>query len=188
MSLSVRVIDSTNELFEAVLNLRALHLGENPAQEDEYERREALRDAFSYHLIYLDGADVVGTLRVTPLGHGLSFVERAVDVYAHFAAPTDAFDANRLVLDVRYRGGRHLRTFLLHAAIWLRTNTHLRFISALCREQLAALYIDLGGRVLSDEVTWATGQAERRYSWVYLELENVYHTVQGGKRNAIVFQ
>jgi len=181
MALSVCVIDSTSELFEAVMNLRAFHLGENPAQEDDYERREALRDALSYHLVYLDSGDVVGTLRVTPLGHGLSFVERAVDVHAHFAMPTDAFDANRLVLDARYRGGHHLRTFLLHAAIWLKANTHLRFISALCREQLAALYVGLGGQVLSDDVTWVTDQAERRYTLLYLELEHVYHTVNGGK-------
>ncbi|WP_437881466.1 acetyltransferase [Pseudomonas sp. LRF_L74] len=180
MGLSVRVIDSASELFEAVRHLRVLYLGENPAQEDDYERREALRDAMSYHLVYLDDGHVVGTLRVTPLGHGLSFAERAVDVHAHFPMPTDTFDANRLVLDERYRGGRHLRMFLLHAAIWLKANTHLRFISALCRGPLAALYVGLGGRVLADDVTWATEQAERRYSLVYLELEHVYHTVKGG--------
>lgn len=179
MGLSVRVIDSASELFEAVRQLRARYLGENPAQEDDYERREALRDALSYHLVYLDDGHVVGTLRATPLGHGLSFAERAVDVRAHFPMPTDAFDANRLVLDEHYRGGRHLRIFLLQAAIWLKANTHLRFISALCRGQLAALYVGLGGQVLVNDVTWATEQAERRYSLVYLELEHVYHTVKG---------
>ncbi|WP_152225708.1 acetyltransferase [Pseudomonas sp. SCB32] len=180
MGLSVSVIDTTSELFAAVRQLRARYLGENPAQEDDYERREGLRDALSYHLIYLDDNRVVGTLRVTPLGHGFSFVERAVDVHAHFPMPTDAFDANRLVLDECYRGGRHLRMFLLQAAIWLKANTHLRFISALCRGQLAALYIGLGGRMLIEEVIWAPQQVERRYSLVYLELEQVYNTVKGG--------
>ncbi|WP_287812569.1 acetyltransferase [Pseudomonas sp.] len=180
MGLSVCVIDSASEMFEAVRQLRTRYLGENPAQEEDYERREALRDALSYHLVYLDDGHVVGTLRATPLGHDLSFAERAVDVHAHFPIPTDAFDANRLVMDERYRGGRHLRTFLLQAAIWLKANTHLRFISALCRGQLAALYVGLGGRVLVDDVTWATAQAERRYSLVYLELEQVYQTVKRG--------
>lgn len=179
MGLSVRVIDAASELFETVKNLRMLYLGENPAQEDDYECREALRDALSYHLVYLDDDDVVGTLRVTPLGHDISFVERTVDVHAHFLVPTDAFDANRLVLDERYRGGRHLRMFLLHAAIWLKANTHLRFISALCRGRLATLYVGLGGRVLAEDVIWATEQAESRYSLIYLELDHVYHTIKG---------
>ena len=179
MSLSVQVIDTASELFESVIQLRRRYLGTNPAREDDFDRREALRDASSYHLIYLDTDEIVGTLRVTPLGHGLSFVERAVDVRRYFQHPTDAFDANRLVLDERYRGGKHLRMFLLQAAIWLKANTHLRFISALCRGQLAALYVGLGGRVLMDDVTWAGEQAERCYSLVYLELEIVYNNVNG---------
>jgi hypothetical protein len=179
MTLSVRVIDHANELFESVQQLRRRYLGTNPAMEDDFERREQLRDALSYHLVYLDNDEVVGTLRVTPLGHGVSFVERAVNVLIYFQQPTDAFDANRLVLDERYRGGRHLRLFLLQAAIWLKANTHLRFISALCRGQLAALYVGLGGRMLVDDVTWTGEQVERHYSLVYLELEKVYHNVKG---------
>jgi len=179
MSLSVRVIDTSSELFEPVRQLRSRYLGTNPAREDDFERRDQLRDALSYHLVYLDEGEVVGTLRVTPLGHGLSFVERAVDVQAYFQMPTDAFDANRLVLDERYRGGRHLRMFLLQSAVWLKANTHLRFISALCRGPLASLYVDLGGRVLMDNVIWTGEQGIRRYSLVYLELESVYRNVKG---------
>ncbi|RMP54222.1 hypothetical protein ALP96_200201 [Pseudomonas savastanoi pv. glycinea] len=179
MGFSVCVIDTSSELFNAVLALRSRYLGENPAQEDDFERRERTRDALSYHLVYLNQGQVVGTMRATPLGHGLSFVERAVNVPAHFAEPTDAFDANRLVMDERYRGGRHLRTFLLQAAIWLKANTHLRFISALCRGQLAALYVGIGGRVLVDDLAWNGMLNERRYSLVYLELEHVYQTVKG---------
>lgn len=179
MTLSVRVIDCSSAWFEGVRQLRHRYLGENPAQEEQFEQRERLRDELSYHLIYLDGEHVVGTLRVTPLGHGLSFVERAVNVHTHFHTPTDTFDANRLVLDERYRGGRHLRRFLLQAAIWLKANTHLRFISALCRGPLAALYVGLGGRVLMQDLSWSTASGERRYSLIYLELEHVYRTVKG---------
>jgi len=181
MSMSIQVIDASSGLFEDVKRLRDRYLGANPAQEDDFEHRERVRDNLSYHLIYLDDDRVVGTLRVTPLGHCLSFVERTVDVRDYFQQPMDAFDANRLVLDEHYRGGRHLREFLLQAAVWLKANTHLRFISALCRGPLEALYVGMGGRVLAQDISWRGQVAQRLYSLVYLELDNVYSNSKGIK-------
>jgi hypothetical protein len=178
MNTSVRVIDISSALFDDVKRLRDRYLGSNPAQEADFERREMQRDSLSYHLVYLDDDRVVGTLRVTPLGHGLSFVERAVDVRDYFLHPMDAFDANRLVLDEHYRGGQHLRGFLMQAAIWLKANTHLRFISALCRGPLEALYVGMGGSLLAQDIAWHGHTAQRVYSLVYLELDNVYRTIK----------
>lgn len=181
MDMSIQTISAKNALFEKVHTLRSRYIGDNPAGEESYYDAETLRDHHSYHMVYLDRDEVVGAIRITPLGHGISFVERTVEVGAYFTYPMDSFDANRLVLDERYRGGLHLRLFLLKTAIWLKANTQFRYISALCRGRLAALYVDIGGRVLADDITWKNLQSSRHYSLVYLELETVLNTI---RRNA----
>ncbi|SFO79252.1 acetyltransferase [Pseudomonas sp. NFPP28] len=179
MSMSVQIVSARGELFQKVRALRARYIGDNPANEESYSDTEALRDACSYHMAYLDGDEIVGAIRITPLGHGMSFVERVVQVENYFAHPMDSFDANRLVLDERYRGGVHLRVFLLHTAIWLKANTQFQYISALCRGRLAALYVDIGGHVLANDITWTNRQSSRDYSLVYLELDTVFNTIKG---------
>ncbi|WP_095196543.1 acetyltransferase [Pseudomonas sp. Irchel 3A7] len=179
MSMSMQIVSAKSELFQKVRALRSRYIGDNPASEENFSDAEVLRDTYSYHMAYLDGGEIVGAIRITPLGHGVSFVERVVNVGHYFAHPMDSFDANRLVLDEKYRGGLYLRHFLLQAAIWLRANTQFRYISALCRGRLAALYVDIGGCVLADDITWTSRQSPRDYSLVYLELETVFNTIKG---------
>jgi hypothetical protein len=179
MSMSVQVVSAKSELFQKICGLRSRYIGDNPASEESFADAEALRDTHSYHMAYLDGDEIVGAIRITPLGHDMSFVEQVVNVGHYFAHPMDSFDANRLVLDEKYRGGLHLRFFLLQTAIWLTANTQFRHISALCRGRLAALYVDIGGQVLADDITWASSQSSRDYSLVYLELETVLNTIKG---------
>lgn len=179
MSMSVQNVTVKSELFQKICVLRARYIGDNPANEEGFPDTEALRDACSYHMAYLDGDEIVGAIRITPLGHGMSFVERVVEVRDHFAYPMDSFDANRLVLDEKYRGGMHLRMFLMQTAIWLKAHTQFKYISALCRGRLAALYVDIGGQVLADTITWTNRQSSRDYSLVYLELDTVFNTLKG---------
>lgn len=179
MSMSVQIVSAKSELFQKVCALRSRYIGDNPASEENFSAAEALRDSCSYHMAYLNGDEIVGAIRITPLGHGLSFVERVVDVGVYFDHPMDSFDANRLVLDEKYRGGLHLSFFFLQTALWLKENTQFRYISALCRGRLAALYVDIGGRVLADDLTWLSHQSSRSYSLVYLELETVFNTIKG---------
>ncbi|MCQ3024723.1 acetyltransferase [Pseudomonas tremae] len=179
MSMSVQVISTKNELFKSVCFLRSRYIGDNPANEEFFDDAEALRDTCSYHLVYMDGERVVGAIRITPLGHGMSFVERLVNIDHHFPDLMESFDANRLVLDEKYRGGPHLRFFLLETAIWLKANTSFRYISALCRGRLVALYVDIGGVVLADDITWGSRQSTRGYSLIYLEIDTVFNTIKG---------
>jgi len=181
MSMSTRVLSDKSELFQKVRALRDRYIGDNPAGEARFSDAESLRDCCSYHLVYMDGEEIVGAIRITPLGHGMSFVERVVDVGHYFAYPIDSFDANRLVLEEKYRGGVHLKCFLLQAAIWLKANTQFQYISALCRGRLAALYVDIGGHVVANDVVWTGLQSSRNYSLVYLELETVFNTIKKGK-------
>ena len=179
MSKSVQLVSSKSELFQKVRVLRSRYIGDNPASEEDFFDAEVLRDTCSYHMAYLDGDEIVGALRITPLGHGMSFVERVVNVRLYFDHPMDSFDANRLVLDEKYRGGMHLKFFLLQTAIWLKANTQFRYISALCRGRLVALYVDIGGHVLVDDIAWKSHHSSRDYSLVYLELETVFNTIKG---------
>lgn len=177
----MQVLSVNSELFQKVRQLRSRYIGDNPAGEGKFTDAEACRDSCSYHMAYLDGDEVVGAIRITPLGHGMSFTEQVVDLRCHFKYPMDSFDANRLVLDEKYRGGLHLKFFLLQTAIWLKANTQFRHVSALCRGRLAALYVDMGGHVLAEDVIWAGCQTRRRYSLVYLEVETVLNTIKKGK-------
>ncbi|KTB98502.1 MULTISPECIES: hypothetical protein [Pseudomonas syringae group] len=183
MNMSVQVISTKSNLFNKVCLLRSRYIGDNPASEECFADVEALRDNCSYHLVYMDGEEVVGAIRITPLGHGMSFVERVIDVGQHFTHPMDSFDANRLVLDEKYRGGSHLRSFLLKTAVWLKANTAFRYISALCRGRLVALYTDIGGVVLVDDITWTSHRSMRDYSLVYLEIDTVFNTIKGKLAN-----
>lgn len=181
MSISIQVLSAKSELFQKICGLRSRYIGDNPAGEERFSDAEALRDTCSYHMAYLDGDEVVGAIRITPLGHGMSFVERVVDLKQHFPCLMDSFDANRLVLDRQYRGGLHLKFFLLQVAIWLKANTQFRFISALCSGRLAALYVDIGGCVIADDIIWESPRATRDYSLVHLELDTVLSTIKKEK-------
>ena len=183
MNISVRAISAKSELFQKICALRSRYIGENPANEERFSDAETLRDMHSYHMAYFDGPEIVGAIRITPLGHGISFVERAIDLENYFVHPMESFDANRLVLDEKYRGGVHLRFFLLQTAIWIKGNTQFRYISALCRGRLAALYVDIGGSVLSENITWTAGASSRDYSLIHLELDHVFNTIKGKTAN-----
>lgn len=188
MSITIEVVSPQSIRFDAIRALRMRHIGDNPAGEGDFEKSEECRDLCSYHFIYLDNEEVVGTLRITPMGHGLNFAEELLDLKHYFAKPHSTFDANRLVLDVRYRGGIHLHNFLLQVSSWLLIHTAFRHICVLCRTKLAAIYVDIGGKVLAKHIPWDTQGVSRSYSLVSLELETVYQTINRKKSNGNVLR
>ena len=178
MNILIKPISPSDELFKNVLTLRSNYIGDNPAGEMDFSLVDSMRDTCSYHMAYLDGEEVVGAIRMTPMGHGLSFIERALDISPYFSNPFETFEANRLVLNERYRGGKHLRHFLLKTAIWMLGNTTYKHISALCRGELAAIYVGVGGKLLTDNIHWETESKSRKYSLVSLDLLSVYETIR----------
>lgn len=183
MSMSIQLVTPRSERFQDIRALRSTFIGNNPAGESEYEYLDSLRDACSYHIAYLDGDRTVGAIRISPIGHGMTFVERMVDVGNFFDRPLDTFDANRLVLGELYRGGKHVHNFLMHVSHWLLTNTNFRHISALCRGKLTALYVGIGGQVIKENIVWQENETSRLYNLVSLDLENVYFTTKGKLNN-----
>ncbi len=186
--MSIKVVSERSPLFQDIKCLRQRHLGENPGEEDNFEAHESRRDSCSYHLAYFDGEALAGAMRVTPLGHGITFAERVLDAPAYFSSPMEVFDANRLVVDRAYRGGWHMKLFMLEAATWLLRNTSFRYVCALCRENLASLYLNIGGELLASDIRRVPKQEKRPYSLVSLELETVYRTIKGRKENGEVLQ
>lgn len=186
--MSIKVVSELSPLFRDIKRLRQRHLGENPGGEDNFEALEGRRDSCSYHLAYFDGEVIAGAMRVTPLGHGITFAERVVDTALYFPNPMEVFDANRLVMDRAYRGGRYMQLFMLEAATWLLSDTSFRSVCALCRENLASIYLNIGGELLANDIRSAPKQEKRPYSLVSLELETVYQIIKGRKENGEVFQ
>lgn len=188
MCIRTAVVSVKSRYFPLIRALRAQYIGDNPAGEMNYENAERRRDSCSYHFAYLDGDHLAGSMRITPMGHGLTFSERVLDLAGSSFKPHDSFDTNRLVMEKRYRGGEHFQQFLIEASVWLRTNTTFLHISALCRPKLAPLYLNLSGRVVMDNIRWQTPKGERDYVFISLELETVYEVIKRRKAYGSVLQ
>lgn len=185
--MSITIVSQLSNGFENIKALREKHLGKNPGNEEHFEKNEMLRDSCSYHFAYVDSGVIVGALRITPMGHGITLPEKLLHIRDYFDKPFSTFDANRLVLEREYRGGRLLHDFLLEVSIWLRRNTTFSYICVLCRSKLTKIYEGIGGEVIESDINGILPKDRGAYSLVSLSLDNVYHTLSRRKSNAEVF-
>lgn len=186
--MSVIEVTRGSPLWSEIQSMRSSHAGDNPAGEMDYENSETYRDECSFHLAYFIDSAIAGSIRITPLGHGLTFSEKVVDVNQYFENPLKAIDANRLILTEAYRGTGILQDFLMQASSWVMKNTTFKSVSAICLKPLASLYTNIGGSILVDEINWEANGKKRQYSLISLELDAVYNTINRRKGNGSVLQ
>lgn len=166
--LDVRLIPKHSAEFDKIVALRTMHIGDNPAGEPDYSDMESIRDECSYHMGYFVNEDLVGTLRLSPFGHGITMTERAIDLSELPDNPFEACDASRLVLANAYRGGRYLGTFIQKNVEWVRAHSHFKYAIAICNDRLAQVYKKVGCKVLRSDVHWRGSNCEKLYSVVKL--------------------
>lgn len=188
MKLSIRHVSPKDSLFHELKEFRNVGIGDNPAGEADYTVVEERRDLCSYHMAYFDGDKMVGGIRLTPIGHGVTFSERITNLNNYFANTMETFDANRLVLDPSYRGGNYLKYFLFKTSSWMLENTSFNSVSVICRGQLRAIYENIGGVVVAEKLPWQTGNKTSEYTLISIDLRNVNNLLNRRVKDESVLQ
>lgn len=175
---TVQTVSLKSPDFRDIIALRNRYLGNNPAGECGFDEIENMRDLCSQNLGYYHDNKLIGAIRITPVGHGLTLAEKLLTIDHYYEQPFKVLDANRLVLSEEYRGGRFIQNFLLQTTDWLKNNTLFHEVSALCRTRLTPLYVDIGGRVVEQNIPWDSQGVKRDYTLVSLKLDTIKETIK----------
>ncbi len=125
-------------------------LGRNPGKEINIERREEHRDWCSYSLGFYNDNNIVGGIRFSPLGHGLTFTELHSNIVDCVSNPFGCFEANRLVLIKDYRRGDAAYSYLVDTIEWMGRETSCHTIVASSVSRFLSLYKRLGFSVVGE--------------------------------------
>jgi predicted GNAT family N-acyltransferase len=118
---------------------------------------------------------MIGTLRMMPLGHGLTLTEELLQgAQADFATRWPrAWDAGRLVLASQYRVGQEVvRRCLWLALEHMLEHTDVEHLVGSCTHALSRLYRRFGFEVVARDV--ALAGAQKSYSLIHGTVPAVY--------------
>ncbi|MBX3713642.1 MAG: GNAT family N-acetyltransferase [Lysobacter sp.] len=165
MTLAVRVLGANASEYASIRQWRERYIGDNPAKERDYERREIYRNGVSFQFAFYRGDELVGSVRFTPVGHGLTLTEELVDLRRWFPPRCRLMEVGRLLLREDQRGGRLVTDALRDCFGWIRENTAQDGLVALCRPVFVPLYRRVGARVVENDIP-APGDPAKRYSLI----------------------
>ena len=184
MKYTMELITRGSPVFDDVKFLRLKFIGDNPAFEEDFDDVEEQRDTCSYNMVYKNSDKVVGALRISPIGHGITLAEKVVpNIHQYFDDSSYVFDANRLVMDKEVNGGYHLKDFLLQSSDWLLKNTYFKSMTALCNKRFVPVYLRIGGVVLVDSIKWQSNGNSKEYSFMKLDLSEVFRIINNQFNN-----
>jgi len=156
MNIEVREITVGGGHWQQYKAWRDQYIGVNPSDEPQYERLEDLRDACSFQMgFYADGA-LVGGVRLTPLGHGLTLGETLSLLPASWQSMRRYFDVNRLVVAEQVRGSSVFRAGLIKSFSSVAARSAAKGYIALCSPRLVPVYERVGATLLADELACPT--------------------------------
>lgn len=166
---SLGPVDPASREYAQVQRLRLRTIGWNPAAEPDFDTLEWQRDLRSRLLGCRLRGRLVGTVRITPLGLGLTLSERLWSLAQCLpeALPAQVCDINRLALDVDYRGSREFASLIRAVITWGVANTDYRHATLICSERLLPLYRRVGCRILMTGLDWVAGGRSRRYALMH---------------------
>ncbi|ARO68482.1 GNAT family N-acetyltransferase [Xylella fastidiosa subsp. pauca] len=104
MNIVVRSVYDNTQEFEIIKKWRENYIGINPANENDFEYWESIREDCSYSFYFYYEEQLVGGVRLTPLGHGIIMGERQLDLLRFISVPLEILEVNRLVIEERARG------------------------------------------------------------------------------------
>lgn len=174
-SLKVSLINPSSSEFQKFKHWRNSYIGENPANESNFEFWETVRDECSYIFGFYRNNQLVGGVRFTPIGHGLTMGERllSIDRWGIQSNPGVVLDVNRLVVDVAVRGGNIMKNALLECFRWVKENSTHSTMVAVCNESLVPLYAKVGAKLVHADVSSPT-ISSKKYSLIALNLGEMY--------------
>lgn len=175
MNLVVRSVHDNTQEFDKLKKWRENYIGVNPANEIDFEYWESIRDDCSYSFAFYYEEQLVGGVRLTPLGHGITMGERQLDLLRFVAAPLETLEVNRLVIEERARGKKIMYESLQYCFRWALCNTVHTQLIALCLPRMVPLYRRVGATMIHDNLR-SEHMPEKNYSLINLnlkELQNV---------------
>lgn len=169
MSIDVRQIAVGSRHWLQYKVWREQYIGINPSVEPHYERLEELRDACSYQMGFYANGDLVGGVRLTPVGHGLTLGETLALLPASWRDLRRYFDVNRLVVAEHVRGSSIFLGGLLKSFANVAARSEAKGFIALCAPALVPVYERVGAILLADELACPTVKG-KVFSLIKLDL------------------
>lgn len=173
MSLEVRVMHHQSIEFSQLKEWRDRYIGVNPANEPDYYYWEGLRDDYSYNFAFYMENVLVGGVRLTPVGHGITMGERLLKLERFLEQPHRVLEVNRLIIDEKMRGQGLMRKALIHCFRWARDNTAHKALIALCAPRLVPLYKRVGASEVATDIVCDTVE-DKKYSLINLNLKELH--------------
>lgn len=170
MNVTVRGVRAQSREFERLKDWRSSYIGENPANEPDFAFWESVRDNCSYTFAFYQQDQLVGGVRLTPLGHGVTMAERQLNLGG--LLPRDALEVNRLVIDEGFRGRGVMSEALVTCFRWAKHNTTHAHLVAVCVPRMVPLYERVGATLLATDIPCPSVQ-EKKYALINLKLENL---------------
>ncbi|MBU3082493.1 GNAT family N-acetyltransferase [Acinetobacter baumannii] len=155
MSFRIALIKFGSKEFDQFTKWRNSYLGDNPANEKDFNLWDKIRDECSYNFGFFKDDKIIGGVRMTPVGHGLTLGERVLSLseWETNIRVGTTLEVNRLVIDTSLRGSGAVRTALLECFQWIRNNTNHFKLIAFCSERLVPLYIRIGATLERSDIS-----------------------------------
>jgi RimJ/RimL family protein N-acetyltransferase len=172
MNLQVRPVYNDSADLNFLRDMRKSLIGENPANEESFDYWEDLRDRCSYIFGFYLSNELIGGVRLTPIGHGMTMGEKYLNLIKYLDSPYQTMEVNRLVIGEGARGHGVMSAALRSCFQWTLENTTHGFLIALCSPRLVPLYRRVGASVLVSDVPSKT-VANKQYSLINLNLKDI---------------
>lgn len=172
MSLVVKAVHDDSVAFEKLKSWRESYIGFNPANESDFSYWESIRDKCSYTFAFYYSEQLMGGVRFTPLGHGITMGERQLDLLKFISSPEETMEVNRLVIDEQARGKGLMRESLNFCFQWTVQNTIHTQLIALCAPKMVPMYRRIGASVVRDDIR-SERASNKLYSLINLNLKEL---------------
>ncbi|WP_341659697.1 GNAT family N-acetyltransferase [Vibrio sp.] len=170
MNLVAKPINNNHQDYEKLRKWRDNYIGFNPANEANFRYWELIRDEFSYSFAFHYQGQLVGSVRFTPLGHGITMGERQLDIMRFVSSPLKTLEVNRLVIDKKARGKGIMHESLSHCFNWIFSNTTHQNLIALCSPRMVPLYHTIGAKTIGYNIGHETNKT---YSLINIKLKDL---------------
>lgn len=164
---TIAQIGPASTMYDAFQGIKNQLIGKNPGREHDIDRREKFRDLCSYNVGFFNNNDVIGGIRFSPLGHGLTFSELHSNILDHVSDPCGCLEANRLVLIKDYRRGDAAYSYLVKTLDWVEAETGCHTLIASSVNRFLGLYKRLGFSVID-----GFDISGKQYNLIFKEIRN----------------
>ncbi|HFD31521.1 MAG TPA: hypothetical protein ENJ28_02245 [Gammaproteobacteria bacterium] len=142
---------SANDLtgFSTVREIRSYH---QTIIYDKHDLKiEQQRDSLGMVFLICHAGRAVGTFRLVPTGHGLTLAEVIPNINELVSIP-DSWEVQRFVISPDFRSLKNIMAIYREITTWLRDNTEITHVIAICNRRVAALLKRTGLKVLAKEI------------------------------------